>query len=33
MEELCDMLGLPQDEVEDLLSEECMMWLLEGSEE
>lgn len=33
MEELIEIFGLPQDEMEDLLGEEGMMWLLEGSDE
>lgn len=33
MEELMEIFGLPQDELEDLLLEEGMLWLLEGSEE
>lgn len=29
MDELMDIFGLPEDEVEDLLMEEGMLWLLE----
>ena len=29
MEELVDMFGMPEDEIEDLLMEEGMLWLID----